>query len=151
MSATITTQPQHKVPLATALAVVGFVVAAGALGVAWEQSHDSTAPEQTPVLRTPTLQDYALYQHYYAQPKGVSTVPNAAILEAAPKPLTTVPNATIADPAPQGLTSQGQSTPNATIADPSPQGLTSAPNATISDRLQTFGIPKTGGHVESGQ
>jgi hypothetical protein len=65
MSATITTQHHHRVPLATALAVAGVITAAGALGVAWEQSGDSTAPTQAPTLRTPTAQDYSQYNYYH--------------------------------------------------------------------------------------
>ena len=65
MSATITTQHHHRVPLATALAVAGVIAAAGALGVAWEQSGDSTSPTQAPTLRTPTAQDYQQYNYYH--------------------------------------------------------------------------------------
>lgn len=88
MSATISTQPRHRVPLATGLAIAGVVVAAGALGFAWDQSHDDSAPAQAPVLRTPTLQDYGMYDYYHGpnalnyQPHSVPAPgPNARSLD----------------------------------------------------------------------
>jgi hypothetical protein len=71
MSATITTQQQqqqhhHRMPLIAGLSVAGVVVAAGVVGVAWHNASDTTTQHQAPVLRTPTPQDYAQYQHYYA-------------------------------------------------------------------------------------
>ena len=70
MSATISTQPRHRVPLATGLAIAGVVVAAGALGFAWDQSHDDSAPAQAPVLRTPTLQDLLLSPRFVVTAVG---------------------------------------------------------------------------------
>src|SRR3954470_19379049 len=71
MPATISTQPRHRTPLAASLAVAGVIAAAGALGVAWQQSGDSTAPSQAPTLRTPTAQDYSQYNYYHgARPWG---------------------------------------------------------------------------------
>jgi hypothetical protein len=63
MSATFTHQ-HHGVPLA-ALAVAGVIAAGGALGVAWQQSGDSAAPAEAPVLRTPTAHDYGKYDYYH--------------------------------------------------------------------------------------
>jgi hypothetical protein len=65
MSATISTQRHHRVPLATALAVAGVIATTGVLGVAWEQSNDSSSPAETPVPRIPTLQDYGKYNYYH--------------------------------------------------------------------------------------
>jgi hypothetical protein len=71
MSATISTQPRQRMPLAASLAVAGVIAAAGALGFAWQQSSDSTAPTQAPTLRTPTAQDYSQYNYYHgARPWG---------------------------------------------------------------------------------
>jgi hypothetical protein len=64
MSATITTQPRQRLPLAASLAVAGVIAAIGALGVVWQQSGDSTAPSQAPTLGTPTAQDYSQYNDY---------------------------------------------------------------------------------------
>jgi hypothetical protein len=74
MSATITTKPHHRVPLAASLAVAGVIAATGAVAVAWQQSDDSAAPAQPPAQalapRTTTPQDYAQYNYYHG--------PNAA-------------------------------------------------------------------------
>jgi hypothetical protein len=71
MSATISTQPRQRMPLAASLAVAGVIAAAGALGVVWHQSGDSTAPTQAPALRAPTAQDYSQYNYYHgARPWG---------------------------------------------------------------------------------
>ncbi|HET8666052.1 MAG TPA: hypothetical protein VFM08_17190 [Nocardioides sp.] len=91
MSATITTQQhRHRVPLATALAIAGVVVAGGALGVAWEQSRDSAGPAETPAISTPLDKGYTQYNYYHGQNagpgdhkgyRGQSKVPNARIAE----------------------------------------------------------------------
>lgn len=91
MSATITTQQQrHRLPLATALAIAGVVVAGGALGVAWEQSRDSAAPAEAPAHSTPLDRGYSDYNYYHGPnvglgdhqgPKGQGKVPNARIAE----------------------------------------------------------------------
>jgi hypothetical protein len=65
MSATISTQHNHRVPLVTALAVAGVIAAGGVLGIAWDQSHDSAKPAEAPALRTPTAQDYSKYDYYH--------------------------------------------------------------------------------------
>ena len=71
MSATISSQPRQHMPLAASLAVAGVIAAGGALGVAWQQSGDSTAPTEAPGLRTPTAQDYSQYNYYHgARPWG---------------------------------------------------------------------------------
>src|SRR4051795_348595 len=71
MSATISTHSRQHMPLAASLAVGGVIVAVGALGFAWQQSSDSTAPSQAPTLRTPTAQDYSQYNYYHgARPWG---------------------------------------------------------------------------------
>ena len=70
MSATITTEHQHRVPLAASLAVAGVIAAAGVVGVVWQQS-DSATTDQAPALRTPTAQDYSKYDYYHgARPNG---------------------------------------------------------------------------------
>jgi hypothetical protein len=66
----VTTQQNHRVPLATALAVAGVITAAGALGVAWDQSRDSTAPAQAPAQPTPTAGEYSQYKHYHGPYAG---------------------------------------------------------------------------------
>ena len=70
MSATISTE-HRRVPLATALAIAGVIVAGGALGFAWEQSHDSTAPAQAPA---PPVQAHVKNVPYYG--------PNAQSIQA---------------------------------------------------------------------
>jgi hypothetical protein len=111
MSATITTQQNRRVPLATGLAIAGAITAAAALGVTWEQSHDSSAPVETPALRTATAQDYLLYNYYHgphvglAEQQGTSKalageVPNAQVAEQqllSKAPTSVVPNATVAE------------------------------------------------------
>jgi hypothetical protein len=90
MSATITTQPQRRLPFVTALAIASVVVAGGALGVAWEQSRDSAAPAETPALTPPTAQDYSKYNYYHG--------PNAVFGEQGNKGQTSkVPNAQVAE------------------------------------------------------
>lgn len=91
MSATITThQQRNRVPLATALAIAGVVVAGGALGVAWEQSRDSAAPAETPAQTVPLEQSYTKYNYYHGPNlgirdhqghKGQGKVPNAQVAE----------------------------------------------------------------------
>jgi hypothetical protein len=69
MSATISSQPRQHMPLAASLAVAGVIAAIGAVGVAWQQSGDSTAPAQAPTLGT--AQDYPQDNHYRGgQPWG---------------------------------------------------------------------------------
>jgi hypothetical protein len=52
MSATATTPHHHRLPLATALAIAGAITAAVALGFAWDQSHNSSKPAETPAVST---------------------------------------------------------------------------------------------------
>jgi hypothetical protein len=63
MSATVTTHhASHRVraPWMAAAAVAAVIAGAGAVSLAIGTSGDSTS-DQAPVLRTPTLQDYAQY------------------------------------------------------------------------------------------
>jgi len=128
MSATITTPQHRRVPLATALAIAGFLVAGGALGFAWEQSQDSPAPAEAPALTAPTAQDYSQYNYYHG--------PNAGVAE--PKTHTgqaaEVPNATIAE--------QQQSTTQAPPSD--------VPNAQVAEQQQNTFQPPSGGRVQLG-
>jgi hypothetical protein len=144
MSATISTQPSRRVPLATGLAVAGFLVAAGALGVAWEQSHDSPQSVETPAVRTATPQDYMNYDYYHgpqafrlAQRQSVPvTGPNARSIErsqAFRQAQTTAPNARSIE------RYQGFSKPTAPSA-----------NSRSIERHQTFQAPP-GGHVPPGE
>lgn len=59
MSATVTTH-NLRAPWLAAAAVAAVIAGAGAVSLAVGNSGDSTS-DQTPVLRTPTLQDYAQY------------------------------------------------------------------------------------------
>jgi hypothetical protein len=129
MSATITTQHNRRVPLATALAIAGVLTAAGALGVAWEQSNDSSTPAETTGARTATAQDYMKYNYYHG--------PNAAVGPRVNKaPTSVVPNATVAE-----LGSSFKA----------PTGQAQVPNATIAENLNsTFQAPTSGGRVQLG-
>ena len=62
MSTTVTTH-HSRVPLIASAAVAAVIAGAGLVSVA-VNSGDSTGQGGT--LRTPTAQDYAQYQHYYA-------------------------------------------------------------------------------------
>jgi hypothetical protein len=67
MSATATTHhASHHVraPWLAAAAVAAVIAGAGAVSLAIGSSGDSTS-DQTPVLRTPTLQDYAQYNYLH--------------------------------------------------------------------------------------
>jgi len=148
MSATISTQQHHRVPLATALAIAGVLVAGGALGVAWEQSHDSTSPAQTPARTAPTAQDYSKYDYYHG--------PNTAVQPRVSKGQTNeVPNTAVAEQhlsLPQAPTSQ---VPNSAVADrqlSAPKAPSVAPNAQVAEQqLESTFQPPSGGRVQLGQ
>jgi hypothetical protein len=114
MSATISTSQHRRLPLATGLAIAGAITAAVALGVGWEQSHDSPAPAQAPALRTPTAQDYSLYNYYHGPHVGVA------------KP-ESVPNVRVAERELGTSTSSSSGVPNARIAEEQQQPPTPAP------------------------
>jgi hypothetical protein len=151
MSATATTPHHHRVPLATALAVAAAITAAGALGFAWVQSHDSSKPAETPVVNT---QPQAL--------KGqTGEVPNARVAEgqlSLPRtPASEVPNARVAEGQLSVPQTRPSEVPNARIAEQQQQsvpqtGPNDFPNAhtQAQERLQAFQSPP-GGKVQPGE
>ena len=58
MSATITTQHHHRMPLIASLSVAGVIAAAGAVGVVWHESSSSTSQNQAPAPPAPTAQPF---------------------------------------------------------------------------------------------
>jgi hypothetical protein len=134
MSATVSThQHQRRVPLATALAIAGVITAAGALGFAWEQSHDSAKPVETPALRTPTAQDYSQYNYYHGQKAGIAEQQDG-VSKAGPNDFE---NAQVAEQA-QGEARAGSN------------GVTNAQVSEHQEELQKFTSPP-GGKVQLGE
>jgi len=64
MSTTVS-QHHNRMPLIASAAVAAVIAGAGIVSLAWGGSSASVSHDQTPVLRTPTLQDYSQYNYYH--------------------------------------------------------------------------------------
>jgi len=65
MSATVTTHHHHRAPWIASAAVAAVIAGAGFVSLAWGDSGPGSSQDQSPSLRTPTLQDYAQYNYFH--------------------------------------------------------------------------------------